>query len=300
MRDPQLLIELYWYIYVVELGSFSAVAQQTGIAKSSLSRRIKNLETRLGVQLLSRGPRKFLMTTVGEEVYSNALEMIAAAHAAKTSAEEAREEPGGLIKITVPAVLSGYLISQLKHFKNRYPGVRFELYYEHEITSKSNIHFDLSFTLEAAPTNSSEIVVRPIANLCQAFLASPEVAAQLTEKTTIAEVEDSQLLVLGQGSTPTPLYLQSGVRQVNKPSLVSSNLQTLKDAAKAGLGIACLPIVGCEAELASNQLQTVCVHDRPMPMLLTSQTPPFKGITPTTRQLIKTIAAGLEGYAEPN
>lgn len=292
MRDPQYLTELFWYVSVVELGSFSAVAQKTGVAKSSLSRRVKNLETRLGVQLLSRGPRKFLMTSVGEDVYRNALDMLASAQAAKICADESRNQLGGLVRVAIPAALSRCFIGIINTFKTGHPGVRFELFYEHEVASASNIHIDLILTLGGPPRDSTEIVARPMAQLQQAFFASPTAADRLGNPETLDDVADNDLLVLG--STSSHPEREEGSRHIDSPSLTFSNLQTLKDAAKAGLGVACLPVISCSEELASDKLRVVCRKETPKQLVLTSQTPPFKGITPTTRLLMRTIIQELQ------
>lgn len=65
----RMLGDLYWFVQVVEAGSFSGAADRTGVAKSSLSRRIAQLERALNVQLLNRNTRLFAMTTIGEQIY---------------------------------------------------------------------------------------------------------------------------------------------------------------------------------------------------------------------------------------
>ena len=79
MTQTNLLSDLYWFICVVEAGSFSSAADKIGTAKSSLSRRVMQLEQRLGVQLLNRTSRQFTLTTIGEQIYGHALNMMAAA-----------------------------------------------------------------------------------------------------------------------------------------------------------------------------------------------------------------------------
>ena len=233
------------------------------------------------------------MTTVGEDVYRNALEMLASAQAAKICADESRDQLGGLVRIAIPAALSSSLISVINTFKTDHPGVRFELFYEHEVASASNIHIDLILTLGDPPRDSTEIVARPMARLQQAFFASPTAADRLGNPETLDDVADNDLLVLGSASSH-PEREEGGSRHIDSPSLTFSNLQTLKDAAKAGLGVACLPVISCSEELASDKLTVVCRKEKPKQLVLTSQTPPFKGITPTTRLLMRTIIQELQ------
>lgn len=85
--QASMLGELYWYVHVVDAGGFSAAAERTGVAKSSLSRRIMQLEGRLNVKLLNRNTRSFAMTAIGEQIYRNALDMLNSAEAAELYAQ---------------------------------------------------------------------------------------------------------------------------------------------------------------------------------------------------------------------
>jgi len=93
----KLLGDLYWFVQVVEAGSFSGAAERSGIAKSSLSRRVAQLEQSLGLQLLNRNTRLFAITGAGERIYRHALEMTAAMEAALQYAEESTSTPNGLM-----------------------------------------------------------------------------------------------------------------------------------------------------------------------------------------------------------
>lgn len=62
------LVDLYWFLHIVDAGSFSVAAINHGVSKSSLSRRVSQLEARLGVQLLHRNPRLLSLTGIGSEV----------------------------------------------------------------------------------------------------------------------------------------------------------------------------------------------------------------------------------------
>ena len=65
--------ELETFVSVVDHLSFSAASERSGVAKSVLSRRVSELEKRLGVQLMQRTTRKLLLTDTGEHFYQRAL-----------------------------------------------------------------------------------------------------------------------------------------------------------------------------------------------------------------------------------
>ncbi|MDY0208110.1 MAG: LysR family transcriptional regulator [Pseudomonas sp.] len=104
------LVDLYWFLQIVDAGSFSTLINQKGLSKSSLSRRISQLESRLGVQLLHRNPRFLTLTHVGVEVYRYASDMVHAAQQVQRSVERSLSTPSGTIHIILPAILNDWLM----------------------------------------------------------------------------------------------------------------------------------------------------------------------------------------------
>ncbi len=66
------LDDFYCFAQVVEHGGFSAAERATDIPKSKLSRRVYNLEERLGVRLIQRSSRHFAVTDIGMNIYRHA------------------------------------------------------------------------------------------------------------------------------------------------------------------------------------------------------------------------------------
>src|SRR5579864_8340645 len=102
----QPLDDFYYFAKVVEHGGYAKAARALSIPKSRLSRHVTALETRLGVRLVNRSTRRFVVTEVGEEVHEHALAMLAEADAAVEAVEFARAEPRGLIKASCPVALA--------------------------------------------------------------------------------------------------------------------------------------------------------------------------------------------------
>ena len=86
--------EMRNFVRVVEAGSISKAAEQLGIAKSGVSRRLAELESRLGVRLLNRTTRRSSLTEAGQSYYRGALKLlgdVAELDAATTESEAARQ-----------------------------------------------------------------------------------------------------------------------------------------------------------------------------------------------------------------
>ncbi|MBE7374046.1 LysR family transcriptional regulator [Pseudomonas lopnurensis] len=280
------LEHLYWFIQVVEAGSLSAAARRTGVGKSSLSRRLMQLERRLNVQLLNRNTRGFVLTTIGEQIYRHALDMLAAAEAAERYAQEASDSHTGLLRIVAPSILHRWLLNRLSAFTMAHPRVQFELSAADTCTELIPRRLDLSLSLES-PRDSSEIVSRPLALLDNVIVGTPALVRNLKHPRSLSEIAEPILLSSSLKSRCAALP------RPGPPILSADSLLTLLEAARAGYGLACLPHFACIDDLHSGALQIACPDETVEPSMLYALTPSHRGITPAVRSLIQHIRAEL-------
>src|SRR5271170_1115408 len=125
----QPLDDFYYFAQVIEHGGYAKAARALNIPKSRLSRHVAALESRLGVRLVNRSTRSFVVTDVGHEVYQHATAMLAEADAALEAVEFARAAPRGTIKVSCPVALAQTpLASLLPDFLVKCPAVRLQLH----------------------------------------------------------------------------------------------------------------------------------------------------------------------------
>ena len=91
------------FVRVVETGGLSAAGRAMGLAPSSISRRIGELEDMLGVRLLHRTTRKLSLTEAGETYFELSRDIVRAIEEANLAVTEKRAGPSGILRITVPA-----------------------------------------------------------------------------------------------------------------------------------------------------------------------------------------------------
>lgn len=283
----RMLGDLYWYVQVVEAGSFSGAADRTGVAKSSLSRRIAQLERALDVQLLNRNTRLFAMTNAGEQIYRHALDMINSMEAALLCALETNNTASGLIRLAAPSSLSEWTLDTLASFQRSHPKVQFALTLEDGALDLASQRLDLALSLDEVPTDSSTLVARPLAELTMVIVGTPALLTRLDNPRHLDDVTDQHLLTLGTNTLPRPWKLKTGLREIHQPALLADNTHTLLKAARTGLGLACVPLYACSEDLAGQRLQRACLGEQPCATILHALTPPHKGITSTARQLIE-------------
>lgn len=108
-----LLPDLALFVQIVDQGSFSAVARQTGATPSAISRSVSRLEQEMGCKLLHRTTRKLRLSDAGKTVYEHALEMLDSARLAMDSAGSARAVPQGKLTLSVPKAVGRFVIHPL-------------------------------------------------------------------------------------------------------------------------------------------------------------------------------------------
>lgn len=257
------LVDLYWFLHIVDAGSFSVAAINHGVSKSSLSRRVSQLESRLGVQLLHRNPRLLSLTGIGSEVYRHTLDMINAAQQASDSVQHALATPSGNLNIVLPSILNSWLLPVLLNFKKIYLQIQMTLITADRTQEMSSLSIDLALSLFPAPVNSSQIVTRPLAEL------------------TFANIISS---TLNHIDLHMQIQLVDLADKTNEGALLVNSFLCAYEATLAGFGYASLPLCACDTALRSSDLRFF--NDQETNRTLYAFTQPHRGITLATRVLL--------------
>jgi hypothetical protein len=96
------LSDLYYFVKVVEHGGYAAAGRSIGMPRSKLSRRVIDLENRLGARLLQRSTRKLTATDIGQEYHRHCVAMLVKASAAQEAIERSRSSAQGRVRISGP------------------------------------------------------------------------------------------------------------------------------------------------------------------------------------------------------
>jgi len=117
------LNDIVVFAKVVETRSFTAAAEQLGLPKSTVSRRLAQLEERLGVRLVQRTTRKLSPTEIGETYYARCAKIIADLNEAEQVVTDMQTAPRGRVRVTAPVDLStqylGPIIAEFLAAKNK-------------------------------------------------------------------------------------------------------------------------------------------------------------------------------------
>jgi DNA-binding transcriptional LysR family regulator len=118
------------FLRVAELGSFAAVAEQGGVARSVITRQIAALEAHLGVKLLTRSTRSLSLTPEGTAFLERCRVILNLVEAAETDVAEHRAVPRGPIRLGLPLAFGLRRVAPLLlEFADRYPEISFDVDY---------------------------------------------------------------------------------------------------------------------------------------------------------------------------
>lgn len=251
------LNELLVFAKVVQAGSFTAAGAALRMPKSTVSRKVSELETRVGAQLLQRTTRKLRLTEVGRAYFEHAARAVAEAEQAEQAVSLMQSAPQGLLRVTAPVNFSvlGPLTGE---FLARYPEVRLELLCTDRRVDLVAEGFDVA--VRAGNLADSALMSRKLGVLERVVVASPGYVKARGLPRRPADLEGHDCLVFNGGRESNVWTLQSGARtlQVAVPTrMVVNDFDLLRAAAQAGAGVAMLAVHTCAEDLTSGRLQRV-------------------------------------------
>ncbi|WP_241288874.1 LysR substrate-binding domain-containing protein [Burkholderia stabilis] len=286
------LNDLYLFAKVIEHRGFTAAGDALGVSKSHISRRVTDLEARLGTRLLHRTSRRLSLTDAGEALYVHCRAMIDEALAGEEAVRRRTAEPSGLVRASLPVAITDIVLAGLlPHFMQRYPKVRLAVQASHRQVDLVDEHIDVAVRGLGFDVESSSLVQVPLCTARWGLVASPAyLAATGPIDAPDALPEDDFLIHAPIGEPAAALRLIGAdddiVTRTIRPRVQSDNIATLKEAALAGMGIASLPLYACRAEIASGRLCVVLPAWRSREGRLALLFPTRRGMMPAVRALV--------------
>jgi DNA-binding transcriptional LysR family regulator len=256
------LNDLYLFVLVVDNRSFTAASRTAGLTTSRISRRIADLEDRLGVRLLHRTTRKLALTAVGELYYRHCKAMVSEAQAAAEVVEQVQASPRGRVRITCPVLTGLSLLGPIiTEFMQTYPEVQISLAATDRLVDLIGEGFDLAIRFHAMALEDSGLVARPLGESQAYLVASPEFIAkhghpkQPADLLRMASVGKSRHDAAYSWRFTGPDGQTSIIPY--QPVLETDDWLMLKQAVVAGVGVALIPAELCQQDVAAGRLEIV-------------------------------------------
>jgi len=285
------LNDLAWFVQVVDHEGFAAAGRALDQPKSKLRRRIAQLEERLGVRLIHRTTRQFVVTEVGQTFYQHCKAMLIEAEAAQQAVETLRSEPRGSVKLTCPVtLLHAHVGPMLARFMLRYPGVNVQLEATNRRVDVVGEGIDVAIRVRPRPFDDSDLVMRVLADRGQRLVASPACIARMGRPQAPSQLSTWPGLSLDAGKHQHKWQLSGpeGARAevYFTPRMVTTDMLALREAAIAGVGVVQLPLLMVRDQLAAGTLEVVLDAWQPQREVIHAVFASRRGLLPSVRALV--------------
>lgn len=280
------------FCQVMDSGSFTAAAEQLGLSKQFVSRRLMQLEQRLGVRLLNRSTRRLDVTPLGQTYYESALRLLSEVEHMEQGIAGQTSELRGIIRLSAPLSFAiTHLGELLPEFLQLNRNVTVEVDLSDRAVDLLSEGYDLA--LRIGVLEDSTLIARRLSSIARVYCASPTYLAERGIPLTPEALHSHDCLPYGHGrQVQWHFVVQGKAVSVNVTGRMRvNNGELLKDAAIAGMGITYLPTFIVQPALQAGHLVPVLADVCPEPLQLSA-------VYPQHRQGARPVQALIEFLRE--
>lgn len=253
------LNDIVVFTKVVETKSFTGAAEQLGLPKSTVSRKLAQLEERLGVRLVQRTTRKLALTEIGEAYYERCARIVADIAAAEQVVTDMQATPRGRVRVSAPIDLATkYLGGIVSDFLALHGDIFVELDASDRFVDLIEEGYDVA--IRFGQLAESTLIARRLCSLRALLVASPDYLSKRGNCEHPEQIDEHDRLLF----TPTPrvqswtLTDGQGTFEFGRPArLASNNVGAIYSAVLAGSGIAVLSEFQVACDIQSGKLVQV-------------------------------------------
>jgi len=253
---------------VVALRSFSRAASANGITQSGASQMVNHLEQRLGVRLMDRSRRPFVLTPEGETYYEGCREIVQHYYALEEEIRTPRQEVAGLVRVaSIYSVGLSHLKPFVERFQADHPQAEVRVQYEHPKRVYELVESDEVDTgLVSYPRQSPTILTEPWLEESMVVVCAPTDALARQEAVALRELA-GQAMVGFDNELPIRREVDREFKARGIEVSVSvefDNIEAVKRAIEMGAGIGLLPESTVAREIEIGTLSAVPLATEPL------------------------------------
>jgi DNA-binding transcriptional LysR family regulator len=294
------LNDMLYFAEVVDKGGFAAAGRALGLPKSKLSRRVAELESRLGVRLLQRTTRKLSLTQAGELYHRHCAAVRDEAQAAAEAVAQVQQAPRGPIRVSCPVTLAqsnvGRVIAQ---FAARCPEVRIVMQVSNRAVDLVEEGIDVALRVRPTLEDSGSLVVKQLGMTVTVLVCSPQQLARQGRPQSPQDLPQMDTVAMSalDGRASWRLLGPQGALYVlqHRPRFVADDLLTLKSAVLQGVGMAMMPDYLCSEALADGRLIEVLPGWGPPRGYVHAVFPSRRGMIPAVRGFLDYLGEHVQG-----
>ncbi|MEM7540412.1 MAG: LysR family transcriptional regulator [Pseudomonadota bacterium] len=243
------------FVRVVDAGSITRAADSSHVAKSAISRRLSDLETRLKVQLINRTTRRMTLTDAGQRYYDESVRLLGELEEAEALVVSEEAALTGKIRLAGPTVFgTRHLGPAINEFLKIHTEIEFELEFNDRHIDLVEEGFDLAIRI--AELKDSRLMARRLAPITGMVLASPDYWQTHGLPKKPADLEQHRGIHYAYVPTTWRYKTPRGKNEsIRVPAyLLSNNGDYIASAARDGLGVIKQPNFICHEDVEAGRL----------------------------------------------
>jgi DNA-binding transcriptional LysR family regulator len=287
------LNDFLYFVHIVDRGGFTPASRALGVPKSTLSHRIMQLESDLGVRLLNRTSRHVGLTNAGRDFYEHAAASLREAEMAETVVRQRLAEPCGVVRVTAALSIMHYALSDIiVDFLRCHPRIDVIANATDVNVDIVRENFDVAVRGHSGPLPDSGLIQRTLTTMNFHLYAGAAYLSEHGEPETPDDLERHAGLFMMRTAVPANWHLRhvrGGHDEVMvplQPRLASDDVSALQKAAVAGLGIVALPTYVCREAVRSGALKLVLPDWAAGSGSMTALVPSRQGMLPSVRAFL--------------
>jgi len=278
---------------VVEAKNFSAVARETNMSQSTVSKHIAALEERLGTKLLNRSTRSLKLTEAGKEYYHHCIRILNDFQEAEASIGKGKIKPTGTLRISTSAAFGRTcLLPYLDEFFSAYPDINIDLLFDDDYIDLVKQGIDLAIRI--GPLADSTLIARKIGTSPRVVVASTDYLVKHGRPKKPADLIKHNCLLYSLQKSPDLWYFnsaQEGAESVRVSGrLKASSSDAICDATMEGLGISVLCEWYARKYIQEGRLKVILQDYHPTAYDINAVYPERKFVPQKVKRMIEFLA----------
>lgn len=289
------------FVKVVEHGSFTAASRALGVPKATLSRKLQDLERRLGTTLLKRTTRRLGLTEPGQLYYEHSARIVRDLDEAEQAVTQHNGAPRGWLRFTAPYALGSDSIAPLlPEFMTRYPDLRVEANLTNDRIDLISSEMDVAIRVGAL--EDSTLSARKLTEIRTSVYASPEYLARHGEPLAPDDLRHHRTIVSSKQrfGSRWSWALTDGRERVEidvAPVMIVNDPPSMLHALVAGVGVALAADPFGAVGVAGGQLRVILPSWRGPTYELNAVFPPGRMHSPKVRVFVEFLIERLNIHA---
>lgn len=296
------LTSLRVFCRVAELKSFTGAAEFLDMSPTMASRHVRCLEERLGTRLLNRTSRHVSLTETGSLYFNQAKQTLDALEEVEAAVGNIAVEPRGTLKLSAPVWFANERFSRvIAEFDAAYPQVRLDVHLSGRLVNLVEEGFDLAFRVAAPGSLDPGLIARSLADMPFLAVAASSYLEVTGRPADLCDLNGRNLLMYSGARSASAVTFNSlnGEETVRfNVAMQSGNESLLHLAALEGLGIAILPEIMIERDLAAGRLERVLPGIAELRAKIYAVYPSRKFLSAKVRTFIDFFADKVQSFME--